>query len=99
MGGVISRTCEVCGESASFGIGVSFRRGQRGRWYCAKHYFEKKFHGMPMREQSVERLQKQSEASKKGARTTKRMKRARKEEPDAATSRTKAGDDDPSRLL
>jgi hypothetical protein len=29
--------CCKCGEEASFGYGVSLRRGRLGTWYCAKH--------------------------------------------------------------
>jgi hypothetical protein len=29
--------CQVCGDFAYFGYGVSLIRGLRGHWYCAKH--------------------------------------------------------------
>jgi hypothetical protein len=35
-GNFIHRCCK-CGEEASFGYGVSLRRGRLGTWYCAKH--------------------------------------------------------------
>lgn len=49
---LLTHTCEDCGESAYFGVGVSFRLALNayaagkydhaqeflGRWYCGKHY-------------------------------------------------------------
>lgn len=29
--------CCVCGEPATFGLGVSLRNGKMGNWYCAMH--------------------------------------------------------------
>jgi len=34
---VVDISCVVCGETASFGYGVSIRRGEPGEWYCGRH--------------------------------------------------------------
>jgi hypothetical protein len=32
------RRCLVCGDHASFGVGVNVSRGIEGIWYCHGHY-------------------------------------------------------------
>jgi hypothetical protein len=36
-GGALLHFCIQCGRFGSFGLGVSLRRGQMGRWYCREH--------------------------------------------------------------
>jgi hypothetical protein len=33
----VQHFCAECGRWAAFGFGVSLRKGQLGRWYCAEH--------------------------------------------------------------
>ena len=39
---VLLHFCVECGRLGPFGVGVSLRRGQMGRWYCREHRPNKK---------------------------------------------------------